>query len=112
MGKLFFEIPPAAAELKEKKKWRGGAVFLGVELFMTSPGNFNIFYCQQSGIVLNVSTAANLAGFSSLFPDFTAFFSRWGLVDVSKVCVKTGGKKCVKKAGQAMVDRVDKDIGK
>jgi hypothetical protein len=46
------------------------------------------------------------------FPDFTAFFSRWGLVDVSKVCVKTGGKKCVKKAGQALVDRVDKDIGK
>jgi hypothetical protein len=85
---------------------------LGVELFMTSPGNFNIFYCQQSGIVLNVSTAANLAGFPSLFPDFTAFLSKWGFFDVSKVCVKNGVKKCVKSAGWGMVDRVDKDIGK
>ena len=85
---------------------------MGVEVFMTSLGNCNIFYCQQSGIVLNVSTAANLAGFSSLFPDFTAFLSKWGFFNVSKVCFKNGVKKCVERAGWAMVDRVDKDIGK
>jgi hypothetical protein len=60
---------------------------------MTSQGNFNIFYCQQSGIVLNVCTLAILAGFSGFFPFFKAFFSRWGFFDVSKVCVKTNSKK-------------------
>ncbi len=79
--------------MKEKKKEARWGSILVVELFMTSQSNFNIFYCQQSGIVLNVCMVANLAGFSSFFPDFTAFFSRWGFFDVSKVCVKTGGKK-------------------
>jgi hypothetical protein len=64
-----------------------------VKIWMSSQGDFHIFYCQQSRIVLNVCTVANLAGFSGFFPDFTAFFSRWGFFDVSKVCVKTGSKK-------------------